>query len=426
GVAGPVTNPVDFRAFYCGGQTVARGRNPYRVEPLRTCERASLASSGLRMDEKHLLPAPLPPYALIAFAPFSALPMRLASQSWLALNIVALAFAIVGVARLGNVRLPIAVLAMLGSLGFASLIIGQLVPIVVAALIFAALCARRGNGVGAAICVAVASIEPHLALPAWCGLALFVPRSRVPLAFAAASLGVLSLLAGPALNVEYISHVLPQHARSEAYNFAAQYSLSSLLVAGGAPLDMALRLGTLSYGCALALGLWLGRLLQRRYDDSAFAITVPLAAILLGGPFLHGHQIAAALPFALMLLGRVSLRTPLFVAMVIAVCALAIPWESIAEMPIVADSLPQVAPAIGVVHLPPAGPSDSAELSYTAFVDAFAHRADSRTALEQLLTKLPTWIGLIVLLSTAAGLAFRRESKRACATKRTLRLGPAR
>jgi len=422
GVDGPLTNPVDFRAFYCGGQTIARGHNPYRLEPLRTCERASLASSGLRMDEKHILPAPLPPYALLAFAAFSRLPMRVASECWLALSIVALAFAIVGVARLSASSLTIGAFAMLGSLGYASLMIGQLVPIVLAALIFAALFARRGNGVGAAVCVAVASLEPHLALPAWCALALFVPRSRVPLAYAAASLAVLSLAAGTALNVEYISQILPQHARSEVYNFAAQYSLSSLLVAGGAPVAMALRLGTLSYVCALVFGLWLGRLLQRRYADPAFVITVPLAAVMLGGPFLHGHQIAAAVPLALMILRRVPSRTPLFPVIVIAVFALAVPWESIAEMPIVADSLPHKVSHAVLARLPLFRANDSVELPYTAFVDAFANRADSRTVLEQLSTKIPTWFGLVAILAAAVGLALAGgRTNRACGKARIAR-----
>jgi len=62
--------------------------------------------------------------------------------------------------------------------------------------------------------------------------------------------------------------------------------------------------------------------------------------------------------------------------------------------------------------LPRAAASEPAERSYTAFMDAFAERNDPRTVFEQLLTKLPTWYGLIVLLSAASILARQRPRPR--------------
>ena len=109
GADGPITNPTDFRAFYCGGAALARGANPYRVEPLRSCERETLAQSGLHMDERHVLPAPFPPYALLAFAAFSVLPFRTATEIWLALDLLALAACVACVARLSASQISVAV-----------------------------------------------------------------------------------------------------------------------------------------------------------------------------------------------------------------------------------------------------------------------------------------------------------------------------
>ena len=89
--------------------------------------------------------------------------------------------------------------------------------------------------------------------------------------------------------------MLPGHTRSEAYNFPAQYSLTALLVALGAPLRAGLALGSLSYAVMLAAGLVVGSRLARGFNDGAFFVTTPLASVLLGGPFVHGHQMAAAI-----------------------------------------------------------------------------------------------------------------------------------
>ena len=305
---GPITNPLDFRAFYCAGAALGSGHDPYRVEPLRSCERATLASAGLRMDPRRVLPAPLPPYALLAFAAFARLPYRIASEVWFALTLGALSASIWLVALLARLRpLPVAA-ALFASLGTTSIAYGQVVPAALAGLALAALGARRGDGVLAALGCSLAAIEPHLALPAWLGLALLVPVTRVPLAAAGAALAI-SLAAGPGLNLEYFASVLPEHARSEVMGFGSQYSLTSLLWTLGTPIPVALAAGTLCYAVMLAAGVAIARRLVAQAGDAAFAVTVPVAAVLLGGPFLHDHQLAAALPLGLMLVGGLAAGT---------------------------------------------------------------------------------------------------------------------
>jgi hypothetical protein len=402
GIDGPVTNPVDFRPFYCGGRILAEGRDPYLVEPMRSCQRDVLAGAGLRLNEAHVLPAPLPPYALAPFALLATLPFGTATVVWLALCIFSLGVAIVVTRSLSGLSPSVVALAMFASAGFASLVLGQLVPIALAGLLLAALRARRGDGTGAAAAASLGALEPHLALPVWLGLFLFVPCARRPLAVAAALLAALSLsFGGAGRNVEFLTRVLPGHARAEAYNFPAQYSLTALLVAARMSLGAALLLGSLSYVAMLCAGLALGAHLAKRFADPAFSIVTPLAAVLIGGPFLHVHQMAAAVPLGLMLLGRLPRPSVSFGAVAVAVCALAVPWETLAEMPFVADHLPAKtttrAPA-----LPRARPGESLEIPYTAFIDAFAQRADSRTPAEQLACKLPTWFALLALLAVAA------------------------
>jgi hypothetical protein len=250
------------------------------------------------------------------------------------------------------------------------------------------------------------ALEPHLAAPVWLALLLFVPRARVPLAVAGAGLVGLSLAFGTGLSVEFITSVIPGHARSEAYNFPAQYSLTALLVMLGAPLRAALALGSLSYAVMLALGLALGAHLARRFDDPAFFVVTPLATVLIGGPFVHVHQMAAAVPLGLMLLGRLPRRSASFAAVAFAVCALAVPWETVAEMPFVADHLPPKA-STPAPPLPRARPDESLEIPYTAFIDAFAERGDPRTLGEQFACKLPTWCALFVLVAVAVPRARR-------------------
>ena len=405
---GPVTNPLDFRAFYCAGAALGTGHDPYLVEPLRSCERATLVSAGLRMDPRRVLPAPLPPYALLGFAALARLPYRIASEAWLALSLTALSLSIWAVALVSRLRpLPVA-LALFASLGTASLAYGQVVPMAVAGLALSALGARRGDGRLVVLGCLLVSIEPHLALPAWLGLLVLVPAVRVPLLLAGIGLAAVSLGCGPALNVEYVSSVLPAHARSEVMEFGGQYSLTSLLWSLGTPIPPALAAGSLCYVVMLGVGIAIARGAVARAGDRAFAVLVPAAAVLLGGPFLHDHQLAAALPLGLTLAGGFAAGSRPWLATVVAVVLLAVPWQSFAEFSAVVDRLPARAVAAAPPDPPAALPGQSAEIPYTAFVDAFADRDDRRTRLEQTLWKLPSWLALLAL----GGLAVRFEGRR--------------
>jgi hypothetical protein len=410
---------VDFRAFYCAGQALRTGGDPYRLEPTKSCQVATLTENGLSGNGR-TLPAPFPPYGLSFFALISLLPIRAATQAWLAASVLALCCSALLVGRLSSLNITAVTLALLGSVGFASLVIGQVVPIVFCAAVFAAVRARHGDGRGAALGAAVAALEPHMALPLWLGLFAGVPAARRSLLVAAAALVAISLLAGPALSLEYFRQVLPLHARSELYNFSAQYSAAALAaVAGIAPnIDAAIGLG--SYAIMLVLGIVVGMRLARRHDDPAFAAVTPMAAALLGGEFLHITQIALALPFALILYARLPRRSLVSAGVLVAIVALAVPWETIAELPIVWDRHP-MSHAVGRRPvLQPAAPADSVEVSYGQYIDAFAERIDPRSIPEQLAWKLPTWLGLgfVLCVGLSASGALTGVSRKALYRRR--------
>jgi hypothetical protein len=98
-VSGPTNLMTDFRAFYCGGAAIAQGANPYLEEPLHSCERRTRMTTKPAFLASVTVPAPLPPYALVAFAPLSRLPFPLAAALYGLLSIAAMCAAVALFAR---------------------------------------------------------------------------------------------------------------------------------------------------------------------------------------------------------------------------------------------------------------------------------------------------------------------------------------
>ena len=410
GEDGPITNPTDFRAFYCAGVAIDVGRDPYRTQPMWGCQRDVLRSYGLIIDDRHVLPAPLPPYGLALFALIARLPFSAASPMWLLLGIGAVITTIAAVQRLSRLSLAVTALSLIAAEGWASLVIGQVVPFVVCALAAAALALReRRYGLAAGL-TTFAMIEPHVALPVVAALAFAVPAMRRPLAIGLLLLGTLSLVAvGPAVCWEYVTQVLPLHSRSEVTNYEAQYSLSSLLWLLGAGVGVAVTIAELSYAALVAAAAVLARGIAQRYRDDAFIVTTPLAFALAGGPFMHIHQIAAALPFALMLLGHVRVPRAARVAQIAALIALAVPWQTVAEVPAVAAALGYTGRPAAASTLPSPEPDAIAEVPEIRFLELVGGYRDRRSVVQSFI-KLPTWFGLATLAGSAIALGRRRKA----------------
>ncbi len=431
GVASPFTDPLDFRAFYCGGVAIEQRMNPYRLEPGRSCQLHALAAAGLPGNESLILPAPLPPYALTAMALLAMFPYRFATAVWLSANILGLLAAIACIAKLSGIRPWIATLSLFVSTGVVCLSLGQPIPLVLAAALFAALCARRGNGIGTAAGATIAALEPHLALPIWLGLGLFVPASRKPLAVAAVLLGTLTLLPGVALNIEYARSVIPDHARAEIVDFEGQYGLSSLLVALHTPTKLALLAGSACYAAMLAFGLALGAKLRHVTGDPAFLVLTPLASVVLGGAYIHIAQTVVAIPLGFMLVTRLPRHTLAYRGAVLAVCLLSIPWPLFdIAVPSIADTsapapLGRAESHVSISVARAAMPNESMEFHHAAFVAAFARRKHMHSFEELIGRKIPTWFALIVILATASWLGYgkRRFELPSTSPKRPKRSG---
>jgi hypothetical protein len=215
-------------------------------------------------------------------------------------------------------------LAALGlSLGLTSFSAGNMMPIGCAAVVVAGWalhCRRIGWGVAA---LAVAMLEPQVALPAAIGCYVLYPKSRVALGATMALLAALAVVAaGWGIAVSYVTAVVPAHALSEVSR-DNQYSLATIAGALGVADTSAALIGSLSYIAMTAVGVIVAMRLWRRFEEPALAVFVPPAFSLLGGSFVHTAEIAAAVPAALLLATRTTVLRPWYVA---ALLLIAVPW----------------------------------------------------------------------------------------------------
>jgi hypothetical protein len=326
----PATRPAgllrDFDAFYCAGQAVEAGADPYRAEPLGACERSAKPAPLLMGSANLAMPAPLPPYALAPFVALARLPYVFAAVTWTLL--LALSVAVTVAALRALTGLPVAVLAfgfLLGD-GYASLALGQIAPLAIGAIAVAAWLLATGRDELAACAAGIAMLEPHVGLPVCASLFAWRARTRWPLAGIAVALGCLSVaVAGTATLFEYIRDVVPAHALSEIAN-EKQFSLTYALARSHVPDAIALHAGEVWYAISAAVSIWAaGRI--ARSGGNAHLATIPAAFAVFGGPFVHISQIAAALPAAFLLYARAPERR-----LGIAIVALAIPWIQFANL----------------------------------------------------------------------------------------------
>ncbi|MGA8661740.1 MAG: glycosyltransferase 87 family protein, partial [Candidatus Cybelea sp.] len=245
---------VDFRAYYCASLAQRQGRDPYFTASVHECE-SDTPAPYYRAPKNVTVPAPYPPYALAFFAPLTFLPFAGAAILWwiaLALSLLLAAYAL---ARIARQPMLLAWGALVLSLGLSSFWSGNVMPIAFAAIIVAALAVRRGRLAIAVPALAIAMVEPQVALPAALGLFVAFSRVRVALIIAAAVLGIISIASGGAAQtLSYLTAVAPAHALSEVSR-DNQYSLATVLAAVGVPDVSAVLAGSISYVVVSALGV---------------------------------------------------------------------------------------------------------------------------------------------------------------------------
>jgi hypothetical protein len=438
-----LSDPEDLRAFYCAGEAVAQGRDPYLAEPLRSCEVREARAAGLVPYARLARPAPLPGYDFAPLAALARLSFATVTQVYALCAILALSGIALLLRRLSDVPLVAIFAALVLSLGWISIANGQIVPFALLALCACAYELWCERPVRASACAVIVAIEPHIALPVWIALAYAEPKTRIPLAIGAVIFATTSLaLIGPHATFEYLSAVLPAHARSELGS-TGQFSLTSLLYRGGLSADIAMRFGNVSYLFGCVLGIFVARRLSRLFGAPELLALVPAAFAVFGGPFVHLTQLAVAIPAIVVLCYRLPERRS---ALGAALLLLAIPWEDLVQnpmplalllaavvaVPIAAsfwrDNLPFTALAVvGTLALvaidraiettfapPPltadaalaavdTGGTQLAETTWRAFVAA-TQSGDSRPYLA---THLPTWAGLALALTIATVAAYR-------------------
>jgi hypothetical protein len=424
---------VDFRAYYCAALAVRERANPYRVQPLHNCESSS-PRPYYRAPANVSVPAPYPPYALAMISPLTFLPFATAAVLWWIILAISCVIAAYCLARVTQLSFLVAWAALALSLGLASFPSGQLVPVCVAALLVAARLVQRGRLELAVIALVLAMVEPHIALPAAVAFFIRYAAMRPVMLVALALLVGLSLIfGGVPQSVEYFARVLPAHALAEVSR-DNQYSLATVLASLRIPDALAVLAGSLSYVVMAIVGIVVALRLARRYHEPAFLTLMPPAIALLGGTFVHTAEIAAAVPAALLLFARAAEYRN---ALIVSVILLAVPWMSASSIALFLAPLFPIAYlaymlsgrhrsiALGtalaslcaiailfvlaaqpVVHshavalVRPAIDPRLAEAGWRTFV-----LANSTNRPVMWLLRLPTWIGLILLVIAALALS---------------------
>lgn len=322
----PHSNVLDYRVIACGERAVLQHADPYRTEPLRSCEH------GVAREQNEpawsVTPFSLPPYSAALFLPLGALDFGTGRTLWFVLIVLATSLTAAAVAEILDVSALGVAFVLTPTVGILNLHYGETVPFALAAVVLAALALERGRPTLAAVAAGVALLEPAIGLPAVLGLILLVPAARRPLIITVGIVGALGFVAfGYARNLEYLRVFLPAHQHAELYA-RDQFSLTRLAFVLGAPERIASALGSVSYVVALAVGVVTARLAGGRLRMPALFVLLPLALSTLGGPFVHDVEIAVALPAAIVL-GRQSWLAR------VAVVLLAMQWEAALRFDIV-------------------------------------------------------------------------------------------
>jgi Glycosyltransferase family 87 len=427
-------NAIDFNAAYCGTKVAEQGADPYRVEPLRQCEHAATPTK----DDTNawiVVPAPLPGYTFLLLRPLVHVPYDAAKTVWVLLGIASLLIASFCAARVTALPWVAVLLAFTPAVGLLNMWYGEPVPLAIALIGGAALAAHRGRDELAGVLAGLSLLEPHVGLGACVGAFVALPRARLPLLATGVVLGGLSLATvGLQRDLEYLRIALPAQARSEI-NVNYQLSLAHLLSLTGVPTRLAVTLGSLSYAVMTLAGAVFARRLVRGGVRAA-AVYVPVTCAMLGGPYVHTVEIAAAIPGVLLLctvleggarvLGALALallivpwnpgangevaNVPLTLAAVFVACALVLDRTG-APLRIAAGIT--LALGIYIAAIPPGTPQtppqiarpgairadDLASRGWTMFVSS--SRIWPHEDAQHLMLKVPQWLGLLLALAAA-------------------------
>lgn len=298
----------DFKTFYCSGRVLLERGNPYDASPLAACESQPAPRPIFVAKRGFVLPAPLPGYALAAFALIARLPFMPALLLWLLLLVAATIASVVLLARLTSAdpwNIAAACAIALVTISFA---VGELVPVALFGAVLAAWALRdehrlRWAPAIAACGMALSFSEPQVGAAVAIVCALRSWRFALSAVCAVAVLAAISVLAvGVDGNLAYVRDVLPAHVSAELPAYF-QYSFSWILSRLGVTASAALLGGRLQWIAMLAVAALFARSRIARDHPEIAVLGAPAFAVT-GGPFLHLDHIALALPAALWLAAK--------------------------------------------------------------------------------------------------------------------------
>jgi len=428
----PSKQLLDLRVGYCAGAAVDAHRDPYRVEPVRSCEHEHPAPLIARTPNL-VMPWVSPGYDLLPFAVLAHLPFDAAAFVFTLAGLAALIAATVLIARTTTTPLVYVCAALGFSAALPSLALGQTVSFELLAIAATAAALRAGRQSLAGACAAATCIEPHVGLFTCVAVGVLVPGARVALAAAIAALGALAIAStGLPIQVAYVLRDLPLQAAAQVA-YPEQFSLAYALSYAGLPARAALAAGALSTLVLLVLSVGLAWRLRER--NAAFAVYLPAAGALVGGTYVHLTQIALAVPAALLMFNAAdSARVRALAAS--ALVLLAVPWPYPATFK---QLLPAALLVVGLlvwyvsagsvrrtlgaaalcwlmllsIESVPTGPPPIIVVARAAAGELATIPAAESTRAPQtpeplrFAVKLATWAGLLALLLSAAALARR-------------------
>jgi hypothetical protein len=391
-----VTAQNAFASYYCAGGLARNRQDPYSASPQSNCEHAG----------RVVAPAALPGYDIAPFALAAFAPYRYALIAWEALLFIAIVATLWALRALtGLPRVAIAA-ALIATEAAGSLAFGQLAPIAVLGVALAGLSLTRNAPRSAAYSAGLALALPQIGLPVVVAMFFFAPRTRWTLLLVLALFGAVSfLLLGPLQNLEYLRQALPASLATDLA-LPAQFSLAWVLnFFRDTAIPDALKYGALQYAAVVLLAVLFAPRVARALDAPAALVAFPAAATVLGGISAQSFDLAAAIPFAILLASRPSrLRGAGWLALAL----LAVPWNwwQVGDAP-EQSALGAVALAIIVVaalHERPLVGRFAIALGAVALLVTAPHLLRDLPAFWALLIeRTPGWLALLLLF--CAGLA---------------------
>jgi hypothetical protein len=294
---------IDFKVPYCAAQVMIAGEDPYHIGTLGPCEHAVAAMPlvpPLKAADPTLEPPPIPPYEMVPFLALATLPFPLALSLWMIANIGGCALA----ADLLRRALPTLHPAFIGITIIVSAIpagldLGQFTGIVLLAVTGLGLAVRDARVLSCGAWLALASLQPHVALPA--AVSLLLRRTgRIAVAGVAVVLGCISAIWFAHLTIEWVTDVLP-HAALVNLIDAAQLSFVSGPATLGVPLPLVSLVAKAIYGIAIVFGAIAGARIAARSGRPEALPWIATALGTLGAPYLHAQQVTLLLPAAFLL-----------------------------------------------------------------------------------------------------------------------------